>query len=153
VLPLSGDRQAYALLNATFELLHPQLSPNGNWLVYVSDESGSYEVYVRPFTKEGKLGGDRKRISTTGGSQPRFRSDGKELFYVAANGQMMAVRINGETFESPIALFKTRMLTGLIQPGIDYDVTADGQQFLIGTQLGEAPPASIILNWPALVKQ
>ena len=121
--------------------------------MYVSDESGSYEVYVRPFTKDGKLGGDRKRISTTGGGQPRFRSDGKELFYVAANGQMMAVRINGATFESPIALFKTRMLTGLIPQGVDYDVTTDGQRFLIGTQLGESAPASIILNWPALVKQ
>ena len=153
VLSLTGNREPYALLSVAFEARHAQFSPDGRWLVYVSDESGSYEVYVRPFTKEGKLGGDRKRISTTGGSQPRFRSDGKELFYVAANGEMMAVRINGATFESPIALFKTRMLSGLIQPGIDYDVTADGQRFLIGTQLGEAAPASIILNWPALVKQ
>ncbi len=122
--------------------------------MYVSDESGSYEVYARPFTKEGNWGAKGSAFRPTGGSQPRFRRDGQELFYVAADGQMMAVKINGATFESPKALFKTRMLTGLIQiTWIDYDVTADGQRFLIGTQLGEAAPASIILNWPALVKQ
>ena len=152
-LPLTGDRQPYPLLNSEFDVLHAQLSPNGDWLVYVSDESGSYEVYARPFTADGKLGGERKRISTNGGSQLRFRRDGKELFYVAADGQMIAVKINGGTFETPQALFKTHMLSGLTQSDIDYDVTADGQRFLIGTQVGEAVPASIILNWPALVKQ
>ncbi len=152
-LPLAGDRQPYLLLSSEFEVRQAQFSPDGDWLVYVSDESGSYEVYARPVTAELKLGGERKRISTTGGSQPRFRPDGKELFYVAADGQLMAVKINGASFETPKALFKTRMLTALIQADIDYDVTADGQRFLIGTQVGEAVPASIILNWPALVKQ
>jgi eukaryotic-like serine/threonine-protein kinase len=152
-LPLTGNREPYPLINSEFEVRQAQFSPDGDWLVYVSDESGSYEVYARPFTADGKLGSDRKRISTTGGSQLRFRRDGKELFYIAADGQLMAVKINGGTFEAPKGLFKTRMLTGLNQSDIDYDVTADGQRFLIGTQVGEAVPASIILNWPALVKQ
>ena len=153
VLPLFGDRQPYPLLNTAFEVRQAQLSQDGRWLAYVSDESGSYEIYVQPFTAEGKLGGDKKRISTNGGSQPRFRRDGQELFYVAADGQMMAVKINAATFETPRALFKTRLLTGLIQPGIEYDVTADGQRFLIGTQVGEAAPVSVILNWTAELKQ
>jgi len=152
-LPLTGDRRPYQLLKSEFDIRHAQFSPDRHWLVYTSDESGSYDVYVRPFTAEGKLGDDRKRISTTGGSQPRFRRDGQELFYVAADGQMMAVKVNGATFESPKALFKTRMLTGLIQSGIEYDVSADGQRFLIGTQVGEATPVSIILNWPAALRQ
>ena len=152
-LPLTGDRRPYQLLKSEFDIRHAQFSPDRHWLVYTSDESGSYDVYVRPFTAEGKLGDDRKRISTTGGSQPRFRRDGQELFYVAADGQMMAVKVNGATFESPKALFKTRMLTGLIQSGIEYDVSADGERFLIGTQVGEATPVSIILNWPAALRQ
>ncbi|NOT63555.1 MAG: hypothetical protein HOP19_25365, partial [Acidobacteria bacterium] len=152
-LPLTGDHQPYPLFNSDFDMLHAQLSPDGHWLAYVSDESGSYEIYVQPFTAEGKLGGDKKRISTSGGSQPRFRRDGQELFYIAADGQMMAVKINSTTFETPTALFKTRMLNGPIQPGIEYDVTADGQRFLIGTKVGEATPVSVILNWTVGLKK
>jgi Tol biopolymer transport system component len=156
-LPLTGERQPYPLLNSEFDEYRAQLSADGHWLAYVSDESGSYEVYMQPFTADGKLGGAKQRISTSGGNHPRFRRDGRELFYVAADGQMMAVALkpSGATFEfePPKALFKTRMLTGLIQSGIEYDVTADGQRFLIGTQVGEPSPVSVILNWTAGVKK
>ncbi|MDQ3686741.1 MAG: protein kinase [Acidobacteriota bacterium] len=153
VFPVTGSRQPYALLDTEFDVCHAQLSPDGRWLAYTSDESGSYEIYVQPFTAEGKLGVDKKRISTNGGSQPRWRRDGQELFYVAADGQMMAVKASGATFAAPAALFKTRMLTGLLQSGIEYDVTADGERFLIGTQVGEAAPVSVILNWTAEAKR
>jgi serine/threonine protein kinase len=158
-LPLTGSRQPYQLLNTAFDEYRAQLSPDGHWLAYVSDESGSYEIYVQSFTADGKLGGNKTRISTSGGNQPRFRRDGRELFYVAADGQMMAVGVktSGVTFEqdAPKPLFKTRMLTGLVQSGIEYDVTADGQRFLIGTMVGEAnaSPVSVILNWTARLKQ
>ncbi len=153
VLPLPVGPPPYQLLNAAFDVRHAQLSPDEHWLAYVSDESGSYEVYVQPFTAEGKLGSDKKRISTSGGSHPRFRRDGQELFYVATDGQMMAVKINVGTFETPKSLFKTRLLTGIIPPAIEYDVTADGQRFLIGTQVGEATPVSVILDWTDLLKK
>ncbi len=159
VMPLFGDRQPYLLLNSEFDEYHAQLSPDGHWLAYASDESGNYEIYVQPFTANGKLGGNKQRISTSGGKHPRFRRDGRELFYVAADGQMMAVALKpgGATFEfeTPKALFKTRMLTGLLQSGIEYDVTADGQRFLIGTMVGEAnaTPVSVILNWTAGLKR
>jgi dipeptidyl aminopeptidase/acylaminoacyl peptidase len=152
-LPLPLGPPPYQLLNDPFDVRQAQISPDGHWLAYVSDESGSYEIYVQPFTAEGKLGGDKKRISISGGSQPRFRRDGQELFYVATDGQMMAVKINAGTFETPKALFKTRLLTGIIQPGIEYDVTADGQRFLIGTQVGEPTPVIVILNWMAGLKK
>jgi eukaryotic-like serine/threonine-protein kinase len=152
-LPLPVGPPPYQLLNAPFDVRQAQISPDGHWLAYVSDESGSYEIYVQPFTAEGKLGGDKKRISISGGSHPRFRRDGQELFYVATDGQMMAVKINTGTFETPKALFKTRLLTGIIQTGIEYDVTADGQRFLIGTQVGEPTPVSVILNWMAGLKK
>ena len=156
-LPLFGDRQPYPLLNSEFEEIHPQLSSDGRWLAYASDESGSFEIYVQAFTADGKLGNDKKRLSTNGGRQPRFRGDGRELFYVDDNGQMMVVVLkpSGATFEfePPKALFKTRMFTGLIQSWLDYDVTADGQQFLIGTLVGDASPVSVILNWTAGLKK
>ena len=68
---------------------------------------------------------------------------------------VVALKLSGATleFESPKAFFKTRMLTNLIQSGIEYDVTEDGQRFLIGTQVGEASPVSVILNWTAEVKR
>jgi Tol biopolymer transport system component len=156
-LPLFGDHQPYPLLNTQFDEREAQLSPDGRWLAYVSDESGGYEVYVQPFTAEGKLGGDRVRISTSGGNQPRFRRDGQELYYVATDGQMMAVplKTSGATFErdTPKALFKTRMWRENNLALIDYDVTSDGQRFLIGTVIGEATPVSVILNWTAEVKK
>jgi Tol biopolymer transport system component len=157
VLPLFGERQPWPLLNSEFAETQPQLSPDMHWLVYASDESGSYEIYVQPFTADGKLGSDKVRISTSGGKHPRFRRDGKELFYVATDGHMMAVALHAsETkfeFEPPKALFKTRMLSTLTQFGIGYDVTSDGQRFLIGTQVGEPSPVSVILNWTEGLKK
>ncbi len=156
--PLTGSRQPYPLLNTQFDEYRAQLSPDGHWLAYVSDESGSYEVYVQPFTADGKLGGDKQRISTGGGNSPRWRRDGGELFYVAADAQMMAVSVqtSGATFEhgTPKALFKTRMpWDAPMMLGIHYDVTADGQRFLIATMVGEAAPVSVILNWTAGLKK
>ena len=109
---------------------------------------------MQPFTVDGKLGGDKKRISTHGGNQPRWRSDGSELFYLSADRQMMAVNVKtvGPTFEHgvPEALFKTRVVTDVpMVLGIQYDVTADGQRFLIGRTMGEPTPVSVILNWAA----
>ena len=157
VLPLFGERRPYVLINSPFDEIQPQLSPDLRWLAYASDESGSYEIYVQPFTAEGpdagKLGGDKKRISTSGGTQPRFSRNGQELFYVAADGMMMAVPMSGGAFATPKALFKTRMLTGLVQSGIDYDVTADGQRFLIGTKVGEPTPVTVFLHWTEGLKK
>ncbi|MFN7929707.1 MAG: protein kinase [Blastocatellia bacterium] len=153
IIPLFGDRTPYSLLNSEFDEYQPQLSPDMHWLAYVSDESSNYEVYVQPFTTDGKLGGNKQRISVNGGNRPRFGRNGQELFYVAADGMMMAVKINGATFEPPKVLFKTRMLTSMTQSGIEYDVTADGQRFLIGTQVGEPSPVSVILNWTEGLKK
>ena len=157
--PITGDRQPYPLLNSEFDEREAQLSPDGRWFAYLSDESGSYEVYVQAFTADGKLGGNKLRISARGGNQPRFRRDGEELFYVAADGQMMSVTVktSAAAFEpgAPKALFKSRMVREINVAWIDYDVTADGQRFLIGTLVseGNATPVSVILNWVAEVRR
>ena len=156
VLPLFGDRKEYPLLNSAFDERDPQLSPNGRWLAYSSDESGRYEIYVQSFTADGKVGDEKKRVSTSGGTQPNWRGDGQELFYVAEDGQMISVAVKtiGAEFEysTPKALFKTRML-GMSSD--EYDVTADGQRFLIGTMIGEstATPPTLVLNWTADLKR
>nr|HEV7953893.1 protein kinase [Candidatus Acidoferrales bacterium] len=158
-LPLFGDRKEFPLMNSAFDEREPQISPDGRWLAYCSDESGNYEIYVRPFSADGKVGDDKRRVSTNGGSEVKWRANGQELFYVAGDGQLMAVPVKtsgaGIEFGAPKALFKTRLFG---QQAIlhEFDVTPDGQRFIVGTLIGEpkAPPPTVILNWTAeLIKK
>ena len=115
-------------------------------MAYCSDESGKEEVYVQSFPASGA----KWQISTNGGSNPRWRRDGKELFYLASDQKLMAMAVNGEsTFQPgvPKALFQTREVVGRYR----YAVTADGQRFLVNTPLEEAStaPITVVLNWTA----
>jgi eukaryotic-like serine/threonine-protein kinase len=136
-----------------FNEFSSQFSPDGNWMAYVSDESGTLDVYVRAFPSSD----NRWRISNNGGSQPRWRHDGKELFYVAHDGTLMAVEIaRGATFAAsvPRPLFKTRITdTGI--SGMSYSVAIDGQRFLIHTITDDRPTwtTTVLLNWLALTKR
>ena len=156
--PMFGDRKAYLLSNSVFDEQTPKLSPDGRWLAYSSDETGNYEIYVQSFSPDGKLGSDKKRISTNGGKYPVWRRDGSELFYVATDSAMMATNVKtvGTDFEfsAPKALFTTRMLSWGTNFH-EFDVSPDGQRFLIGTRIGEptAPPPTVILSWTALLKK
>jgi serine/threonine protein kinase len=158
-LALFGDRKEYPLSNSPFDEQNPQLSPDGHWLAYSSDETGNYEIYVQSFSADGKLGADKKRVSSAGGRLPLWRRDGSELFYIAADGQMMAssVKTGGTEFQfaTPKALFKTRTLW--LEGAIfrEFDVSPDGQRFLIGTLIGDtkAAPPTVILNWTAALKK
>lgn len=158
-LPMFGDRKEYQLSNSPFDEQNPQLSPDGRWLAYASDETGNYEIYVQSFSTDGKLGTDKKRVSTNGGKLPVWRRDGSELFFVAADGQMMSssVKTGGTEFQfaAPKPLFKTRTLA--LEGAIfrEFDVSPDGQRFMIGTLIGEptAPPPTVILNWTAALKK
>jgi serine/threonine protein kinase len=158
-LPMFGDKKEFLLSNSPFDEQNPQLSPDGRWLAYTSDETGNYQIYVRAFSADGKLAPDKKVISTTGGTSPVWRRDGSELFFIAADGQMMAasVKTGGAEFEfaAPKPLFKTRTMS--LEGGIyhEYDVSPDGQRFLIGTLVGDtkAPTPTVIMNWTALVKK
>jgi eukaryotic-like serine/threonine-protein kinase len=137
------------------------VSPDGKWLAYRSDVSGSYEIYIQPFTAaEGTAGAERWRISTNGGYYPRFRRDSREIFYVAQDGQLTSVALTpkGSTLEygSPTALFRPRMMPRGAQPWYEYDVSADGQRFLVGTVVegpGTPPPSAVVvLNWTEELK-
>jgi serine/threonine protein kinase len=164
-LPMDGsskpsDRKPILLLQTRYSELQSQLSPDSRWLAYISGESGTTQVYVQPFAPGwSKPITGKWQISTLGGTQPRWRGDSKELFYLAADRKLMAVDIKAgaQTFDrgTPQALFESRSsATGMHTIG--YAVTSDGKRFLMpvaaGAQ-GETPPLTVVVNWPAWVKK
>jgi Tol biopolymer transport system component len=126
-----------------------QFSPDGRWVAYASNESGSMEVYVAPFP----VANGKWQVSTGGGQEPRWRKDGKELFYLSPDSKMMAATVSaGASFASgsPVVLFQThRRIPISSQDTFSYDVSADGQKFLIATQVDDSAvaPLSVLLNW------
>jgi Tol biopolymer transport system component len=153
ILPLFGDRKPYPFLQTPFNEGRAQFAPDGRWIAYHSNESGRNEVYVAPFPGPG----GKWQVSTAGGGSPRWRRDGKEIFYVALDGTLMAAAVSsrGAAFEvgNVSRLFNPRMRDQFF--GIPYDVSADGQRFLVNT-LPERPvssPISLVVNWPGLLKR
>jgi len=152
VLPLTGERKPQVFLQTPFNENRGQISPDGRFLAYLSDESGQQEIYVRPFSLAGAASvGGKWQVSTGGGTMPRWRRDGKELFYVAsANRMMMAVPVSpGSTFQAgvPVPLFESRFVSF---PGerLLYSPTADGQRFLVVAQAeAGGSTATVLVNW------
>ena len=143
------DNSVKTLTPTNLALRGAQFSPDGRWFAYASNESGSMEVYVSTFPEaNGKW-----QVSTSGGLEPRWRQDGKELFYVSPDGKMMSVPIvGGSSFEAgaPVALFTTHRRQHISSQDVfSYDVSHDGQKFLIVTSVDQAQvtPLSILLNW------
>jgi Tol biopolymer transport system component len=154
VLPLVGGRKPMPVLETEFNECCGEFSPDSHWIAYVSNETGRNEVYVRSFTEGGAgVTAGKWPVSTAGGIWPRWRRDGKELFFNALDGKLMAVPVRGSsTFEAgvPVALFDTHNPS---DPS--YDVRADGQRFLISRVFagGAVGPVNICLNWLAGVKK
>lgn len=167
VLPLGPDeagRKPILVERSVFSEAAGSFSPNGRWMAYMSDESGKYEVYVRPFdaasaekTSTGAVmpATAKWRVSKDGGWNPLWRRDGKELFYLSSEGgTAMAVAVDASgTFQAgpPKALFK-------VPPGVLYwDVSADGQRFLMANPSTASsttqPPFTVVLNWQATLKK
>jgi Tol biopolymer transport system component len=151
LLPPDGSAEPELVLEKDFLVDEPQVSPDGRWLAYISQESGQWEVYVEPFQRVG----DRVRVSPEGGGQPKWRGDGKELFYVSPDGRLMAVDVRAEEARIevglPVALFAGVNST----PNTDhFAVTADGQRFLLTAPVEDDSEARIhvILNWTALLE-
>jgi Tol biopolymer transport system component len=154
VLPLAGKRTPIPFLQTIFIETQGQLSPDGRWMAYSSDETGTREVWVQPFPATGA----KWQVSTEGGSEPKWRGDGSEMFYVAGAGTLMAVPINvaATTFEAgvPVPLFETRRpFSGPLVS--NYIPAADGQRFLVNTIATERSPSpiTVVLNWTTTLKQ
>jgi serine/threonine protein kinase len=146
--------QATQFLKATSTLKSSRFSPDGKWVAYASNESGRWEIYVTSFPEaHGKW-----QVSNAGGDQPRWRSDGKELFYLSPDSKIMAVPVKtGANFDAgaPLALFPANPREMFATSELfSYDVSQDGQKFLINTQLKTAmTPMSVVLNWTAKLNQ
>ncbi len=148
LLPLIGESKPVPWIRSAFFEANPRFSPDGRWIAYDSDESGDTEIYVA--RTEG--GGEKKRLSPSGGRKPRWRRDGRELYYIASDGAVMAVPIAlGPTLESgaPEPLFR-------VETGVEnYDVLPDGSRFLVSTRLEQVPesPLRVLMNWDAVLKK
>jgi hypothetical protein len=167
VLPLFGDRKAFPFKQTPFSEVPGRFSPDGRWIAYASNESGKYEVYVAPFPGRGGVlsaaaapgtPGDKWQVSTVGGSWPRWRSDGREIFYLAPDQKLMAAAVSGagSAFEVGAVkpLFEAPALR-IPNQGSMYDVSLDGQRFLVNTlaEQAAAAPITLVVNWPALLKK
>jgi serine/threonine protein kinase len=149
-VPLSGDRKPIPFVETVFLERAGQFSPDGLWVAYQSNETGRYEIYVRSFPGPG----GQQQVSTSGGIQARWRSDGKELYYIAPEGKLMAVSItrHGSAIEPgmPVALFQTRIWGGGTNAtqNQQYDVSPDGR-FLVNSAIEDVAmsPITLLLNW------
>jgi Tol biopolymer transport system component len=152
ILHLS-DRQAQPYVRAPISGGQPQLSPDGHWLTYISDESGRDEVYVQPYPGPG----GKWQISTDGGAAPVWNRNGRELFYRSGD-KMMAVDIDarsGFVVGKPTQLFEKQEAANFA--GANYDVSPDGQRFLMlkPVEQEQAGPTQInvVLNWTEELKR
>ena len=154
VLPMSPRQKPQPFLVSPSNELDARFSPDMRWIAYTSDESGIPEVYVRRFP-----GGDGKwRVSTHGGTQPHWRHDGKEMFFLSPDGHLMAAVVTNDSsaFETgaPRALFDTGLTTGFLDHSL-YDVSRDGQRFLVNVSAEDknSSPITVVLNWDAKLKK
>src|SRR6202030_2986822 len=137
-------------LNSKDSEANGQFSPDGKWVAYASDESGNWEVYVTSFP--GAAG--KWQVSRGGGSEPRWRADGKEIFYLAPSGMLMAVPVNGETTfatDTPAPLLQVRGRAPISSTDVfTYDVAKDGERFLVNRYVKpeHIAPLTILLNTP-----
>jgi len=139
-------------LKTGFNELFGQFSPDGQWVAYSSDLSGQSEIYVTPFSRPK----ERHQISTNGGGRPRWRRDGKELYYIAPDAKLMATetRISEKSVEAgPTHALLT--ITGSTAGGYPYEVSADGQRILTSIPVGDGAiqPVTLVQNWTSALKK
>ena len=157
VLPLEGERKPWVWLNTPFSENVGQFAPDGKWIAYQSNESGRNEVYVQAFVPGAPASGVKWQLSTKGGTNPTWRRDGRELYFIsAAENNLMAVEVTlGAEVKAgtPRELFSLRTLrAGSINSGLS--MTGDGQRFLFrADETTGLPPFTVVLNWMAEIKK
>jgi eukaryotic-like serine/threonine-protein kinase len=155
VLPLTPDAagaKPFPFLQTPFQEGQARFSPDGKWVAYVSNESQRTEIYVAPFPGPG----GKRQISAAGGVYPRWRDDGKELFYVALDGTLMAAEVAGKGGGIEVGAVRSLgipIVTG--REGYQYDVSADGQRFLMAAapEQKSSAPLTLVHNWTMLLKK
>jgi eukaryotic-like serine/threonine-protein kinase len=148
MVPMAGGGSPVALLTTPYNEFQAQISPDGRWIAYASDESGRWEVYVQSFPELGA----KRAISSGGGSEPQWRRDGRELFYVTAEGTLMAVDVtSGSTLQAgrPASLFRIPIpVTGEMNSRRNHYVASpDGQRFLVNAASDAPELITVVVNW------
>jgi Tol biopolymer transport system component len=152
VLPLFGDGKPFPIVQTSFDDMYGAVSPDGKWMAYQNNETGRMEVYITAFPG----GGAKWQVSTNGGVQPKWRRDGKELFFLDSADNLMAVDVDTSSkavrLGVPHSLFQAVAVQR--QAGV-YDVAADGKKFLInsGNQKEGNEPFTLVLNWASELKK
>jgi Tol biopolymer transport system component/predicted Ser/Thr protein kinase len=152
LLPLAGDPKPVKFLSSPGDQLHGNFSPDGKLVAYSSSESGRFEVHVQTVP----LSDRQWVVSTAGGSMPRWRADGRELYYISLDWKLMVVPVGpGPSFGVPRQLFQTHVPRNASFYRTHYVPSRDGQRFLINTLAADLPPVSItvVLNWTAGLKK
>jgi len=165
VLPLEGDRKPRPFVQGPAAAYDGQFSPDGRWVAYISKESGRDEVYVVPFdaarflnpgpgSSASASGGGKWLLSASGGRFPRWRRDGKEIFYLSPASQMMAAQVeekgNSIVVRTPQLLFRSAVVSNAFAP---YDVTSDGKKFVMNTFTEQSEALTLVVNWTANLKK
>jgi serine/threonine-protein kinase len=150
VWPISGGGKPEPWLATEFIEYTGSFSPDGHWVVYGSNESGNWEIYVAPFPGPGR----KWQVSVGGGAWPIWRRDGAEILYTNLSGEIMGVQVEergaGLSFEQPQMLFEFRTTSA----GFGFDVSADGKRFLVVEPAENVPPepVTVVVNWPAAIE-
>jgi len=151
VLPLEGGRKPALFVRTGLTSALGQFSPDGHWVAYSSIESGREEIYLAQFPGAG----GKRQVSIAGGSTPRWRADGKELFYIGLDNRLMAAEVSIKGAEAEIGA--VRPLFGPMPSGnlYQYDVSADGQRILavMPDEQAASEPLTLVQNWTAALKK
>jgi Tol biopolymer transport system component/predicted Ser/Thr protein kinase len=147
ILPLTGEKKLVKFFGTQYDEMHANFSPDGKLVAYSSNESGRFEVYAQTFPRSDM----QWQVSTNGGSEPRWRRDGREIYYLSDDRKLMAVAVGaGPSFGVPKPLFQTRAPTGVSAFHTNYVPSSDGRRFLVNTQIEQPPtPITVVLNWMA----
>ena len=151
MLPTTGDPKPQLIVQTPFPDVEPQFSPDVRWLAYASSENGRNEVYVQAFPSTGR----RWQVSTAGGRQPLWRADGKELFFVSDEQEVLRGRRVGEgrIFQFGVPQFLFDMRANVFNSRNSYIPNRDGTRFLVNMLLdADDAPISIVQNWRATVQ-
>jgi len=144
--PLVGDAKPTPLATGPFDEKGARFSPDGRWVAYYSNESGNREVYLRPIGESG----ERLRVSSSGGTMPRWRRDGRELYYLTPENAVMGVPLASVERPQPGVASPLFRVSGIVR---DYDAAADGQRFLVDVAEPDPAPLTILANWTSLLPQ
>jgi Tol biopolymer transport system component len=151
LLPIGEEGKPRKFIASPADQMHGNFSPDGHLVAYTSNESGKFDVYVETVPRS-----DRKwPVSTSGGYEPRWRADGREIYYLSEDRKLMAVSVGaGPSFGIPTPLFQTRVPAGVMINRTHYVPSRDGQRFLVNMALdGPASPITVVVNWTATLRK